>query len=81
MNAFFQFLAELVTRLFSTKPKFFQVIQWISFLTGGVSSAILYLKETGTELPAWIGAVGNVNVIVASVVALVIAQLPVPKGE
>lgn len=81
MNSFFQFLAEFFTRLFSKKPKFFEVVQWVSFLTGGVSSAILYLNETGTALPAWVSVVGNVNVIIGSVVALIIAQLPVVNGE
>lgn len=80
-NAFFKFLAELVTRVFSSKPKFFAIIQWVAFLTGGFSAAVQYLKEVGTELPAWVAVAGNVNVVVGSVVALIIAQLPVKEGE
>ncbi len=74
-NAFFRFLAEFVTRLFSSKPKFFAIIQWIAFITGGVSSAILYLQSV-TTLPSWVAALGNVNVIIASVIAIVLSQLP-----
>jgi len=74
-NAFFRFLAEFVTRLFSSKPKFFAVIQWIAFMTGGISSAILYLESVIT-LPTWVAALGNVNVIIASVVAIILSQLP-----
>ncbi len=74
-NAFFRFLAEFVTRLFSSKPKFFAIIQWIAFITGGVSSAILYLQSI-TTLPSWVAALGNVNVIIASVIAIVLSQLP-----
>ncbi len=74
-NAFFRFLAEFVTRLFSSKPKFFAVIQWIAFMTGGISSAILYLESVMT-LPTWVASLGNVNVIIASVVAIVLSQLP-----
>ncbi len=74
-NAFFRFLAEFVTRLFSSKPKFFAITQWIAFITGGVSSAILYLQSV-TTLPSWVAALGNVNVIIASVIAIVLSQLP-----
>ncbi len=74
-NAFFRFLAEFVTRLFSSKPKFFAIIQWIAFVTGGISSAILYL-ESVTTLPSWVASLGNANVIIASVVAIILSQLP-----
>jgi hypothetical protein len=80
-NAFFSFLAELVTRLFSAKPKFFSVIQWVAFLAGGFSATVQYLQEVGTALPSWVAVAGNVNVVVGSVVALIIAQLPVKQGE
>lgn len=75
-NAFFRFLAEFVTRLFSGKPKFFATVQWIAFMTGGISSAIMYLESIGTTLPSWVSAVGNTNVIIASVVAIILSQLP-----
>ena len=69
-NAFFRFLAEFVTRLFSSKPKFFAIIQWIAFITGGVSSAILYLQSI-TTLPSWVAAPGNVTVIIVSFIVMV----------
>lgn len=74
MNGLTSFLSELALRLFSEKPKFFVTIQWLSFLTGGVSVLISYLKTTSLVLPVWIESVANVNVFVASVVALIIAQ-------
>ena len=75
-NALFQFIAEFITRLFSGKPKFFAIVQWISFVVGGLSAIILYLKSTSVAPPAWVTSVGNVTVIVSSIVAMIIAQLP-----
>jgi hypothetical protein len=74
-NTFFKFLADFVSRLFSGKPKFFQTVQWIAFIVGGISSGIMYL-ETTTTLPSWVASIGSVNVVVGSVVALILAQLP-----
>lgn len=75
MNAFFQFLADFATRLFSAKPKFFETIQWIAFIVGGLSSGIMYF-ETVTTLPSWVSSLGSVNVVIGSVIALILAQLP-----
>lgn len=79
-NAFIQFLADLFARLFSGKPKFFAVLQWVAFVVGGVSSGIMYLESLGTTLPSWVSAVGSANVLIGSVVALILSQLP-QKGE
>ena len=79
-NAFIQFLADLFARLFSGKPKFFAVLQWVAFIVTGISAGIMYLQTLGTTLPSWVSSLGNVNVIIGSVVALVLAQLP-KKGE
>lgn len=75
-NPFFKFLAEFVTRLFSGKPKFFATVQTIAFITGGISSGILYLQSTSVALPSWLSSFGNVNVVIASVVAIILSQLP-----
>jgi hypothetical protein len=75
-NPLVKFLAELITRLFSGKPKFFAVIQWVSLIVGGLSGVIMYLQTTATKMPAWLSSVGNVVVLISSVVALIIAQLP-----
>ncbi len=75
MNALTSFIAEFVLRTFSTKPKFFVTIQVISLVTGGLAALITYLQGTSVELPAWVATIGNANVMVGSVVALVLAQL------
>jgi hypothetical protein len=75
-NPIFNFLAEFITRLFSEKPKFFQTLQMIAFAAGGLSTTIIYLQSTYGTLPSWVSLIGNINVVVASVVALIMAQLP-----
>jgi hypothetical protein len=75
-NPFFKFLAELATRLFSKNPKFFDIVQMIALVVGGVSGLVQYLQSTGVELPKLFEVVGNINVVVSSVVALILAQLP-----
>jgi hypothetical protein len=75
-NAFFQFLAELATRLFSGKPKFFAIVQWISLIVGGISATVTYLKSNGTVIPGWLDTVSGVNVVIGAIVAMIIAQLP-----
>ncbi len=85
-NPLVDFLAEFVIRLFSAKPKFFVIIQWISILVGGISAGLTYWQSLGKVLPAWAITVSNVNVIVGSVVAIIISQLtmknpPVPPVE
>lgn len=85
-NPLVDFLAEFAIRLFSSKPKFFVIIQWISILVGGISAGLTYWQSIGKVLPAWAVTVSNVNVIVGSVVAIIISQLtmknpPVPPVE
>jgi hypothetical protein len=75
-NPFFKFLAELATRIFSKNPKFFDIVQMIALVVGGVSGLVQYLQSTGVELPKLFEVVGNINVVVSSVVALILAQLP-----
>jgi hypothetical protein len=75
-HPFFNFLAEFFTRLFSGKPKFFASLQTIAFITAGVSSGILYLKSISTDLPDWLSILGNLNLVVGAVVAIIMSQLP-----
>lgn len=74
-NPLVDFLAEFVIRLFSAKPRFFVIIQWISVVVGGISAGLTYWQSTGHVLPAWAVTLSNVNVIVGSVVAIIVAQL------
>jgi uncharacterized membrane protein YvlD (DUF360 family) len=74
-NVLTLFISELILRLFSQKPKFFVIIQWISILTGAVSALISYLGTTSLALPSWVATVGNINVMIASIIALIVAQL------
>jgi len=74
-NPLVDFVAEFVLRLFSSKPRFFVIIQWISVLVGGISVGISYWESLGKELPSWVHTVGNVNVMVGSIVAIIVAQL------
>jgi hypothetical protein len=73
-NALTKFVAELALRFFSKKPKFFVIIQVLSVVTGAVAALISYLESSSVELPVWVASVGNVNVIIASIVALIVAQ-------
>lgn len=73
-NALTLFISELILRSFSKKPKFFVTIQWLSIVTGAISAVISYLGTTALHLPEWVGTVGNANVMVGSVVALLVAQ-------
>jgi len=75
-NAIYQFIADLIDRLFSSKPGFFGVIQWVSTIVGAISTLIIYLQSTGVSLPSWVVSMGKTDVIVGSIVALIIAQLP-----
>jgi hypothetical protein len=75
-NPFFKFLAELANRLFSKNPKFFYHVQLISLFVGGVSGLVHYLQSIGIELPKLFAALDNVTVVVSSVIAIILAQLP-----
>jgi hypothetical protein len=80
-NPMIDFIAELAIRLFSSKPKFFAVIQWISTILGTAAAALMYLHTEGVALPEWTSKISEVNVIVGSVVALIVAQLPNKNPE
>lgn len=75
-NALAQFIAEFSVRLFSKKPKFFVIIQWIATVIGCIGAVLAYLHGTSIVLPDWTSKISEVNVIVGSVVAMIMAQLP-----
>lgn len=75
-NPFFKFLAELVTRLFSKNPKFFDYVQVISLVAGGLSGLVFYLQSVGVDMPELFKVLGNAHVLVSSVVTIILAQLP-----
>jgi hypothetical protein len=79
MEALTKFLAELVTRLFSENPKFFDIIQLISFIVGGLSALVMYLESTGVVMPKFFDILNSTTVIVGSVLSLILAQLPNAK--
>ena len=75
-NPLFGFLAEFVSRLFHKNPKFFKVVQVISLVVGGAAAVVMYLQSNGVVLPKLFEIVGHVNVVVSSIVATILAQLP-----
>lgn len=75
-NALFQFIAEFSVRMFSKKPKFFAIIQWISVTIGSVGALLAYLHSANIPLPEWTAKISEVNIIVGSIVAMIMSQLP-----
>lgn len=75
-NALMQFIADFSVRLFSKKPKFFVIIQWIAAVIGSAAAVLVYLHDSNIVLPEWTNKISEVNVIVGSVVAMIVAQLP-----
>jgi len=75
-NPFFKFLAELVSRLFSKNPKFFDHVQLVSLFVGGVSGLVHYLQTLGVDMPKLFAAMDNATVMISSVIAIILAQLP-----
>lgn len=69
------FLLELLKRLTTNNPKFFKIIQVIALVIGAASAALIYL-EGKIELPSWTSHLANVEVIVNSIVAVILSQLP-----
>lgn len=75
-NAVIQFIAEFAIRLFSEKPKFFVIIQWISIVVGALAALVTYWESLGKALPDWAQTVGDINVVLVAVTTLIMAQLP-----
>lgn len=70
------FLVELGKRLVTKNPQFFDKIQVISTITGIISGIMMYLQDSTLPIPSWLLAFGSVNVLVSSIVAAILAQLP-----
>ena len=77
-NPLTNFLMELMTRLTTNNPKFFKVVQTIALVIGASSAVLMYL-DGKVELPSWTIHIANIEVIINSVVAAVISQLPNAK--
>lgn len=75
-----KFINELLLRLFSEKPWFFQVVQVLSVVTALITGLPVWLAESGVVLPEAWQAVSSQVVSVAAAVAAFIAQLTV-TGE
>jgi len=76
-NSFLAFLSELVSRLQGKTPKFFVVWQWISAIVAGLTGVPEFLRELNIVLPAPFSFFENKIVAIASVVAFMMAKLPV----
>ncbi len=79
-NALVKFVTELVSRLLSKNPKFFDKIQVVSIVVGAVSTLVHYLQSSGVELPKLFAALDNLTVVVTSVITIILAQLPNDTG-
>lgn len=74
------FLVEFITRFLSKNPTFFNVINWISLGVATLTGLPQTLISYGIAVPSWLAIFENHFALVASIVVLVIGQLPVqPK--
>ncbi len=76
-----KFLRETFNRLFKTSPSYFQVIQWLSVAVAFVSGIPLLIAQFQTDigiiLPEWVHDMSSKAVLWSSIVAWIIAKLPV----
>lgn len=76
-----KFLTETFNRLFKTSPSYFQVIQWLSVAVAFISGIPLLIAQFQTDLgivlPTWVHDLSSKAVLISSVVAWIIAKLPV----
>jgi hypothetical protein len=78
-NAFVKFWAEFFTRIFSKKPRFFEIVQWVGVSITGLSLTIGFLSTKDIVMPDWVSVVGDTTFVIGGVVAMIIAQLPNSK--
>jgi len=78
-NAFIDFVSEIFQRLTSKTPKFFVIWQWISATVAAVTGLPGFLQDIGVTLPKALAIGENKIVAIASLVALVMAKLPVQQ--
>jgi len=69
----------MIHRITTKNPKFFDKIQLVSLFVGSASAVVVYLKSQGIELPGWLSVLDNTNVVVNSIIAMILAQLPNDK--
>lgn len=69
----------MIHRITTKNPKFFDKIQLVSLFVGSVSAVIVYLKSQGIELPGWLSILDNTNIVVNSIIAMILSQLPNDK--
>lgn len=76
-----KFITETLHRLFKSSPNYFQVIQWLSMAVAFVSGIPLLISQFQTDigivLPGWVHDLSSKAVLWASIVAWIIAKLPV----
>lgn len=70
------FFSELIVRLGKSNPKFFDYIQIAALVLGALSAAFNYIDSHDAALPSWLNWIKSSTVLVSSIVAAVIAQLP-----
>lgn len=67
----------MISRLMTKNPSFFRKVQVASVVLGALSAVVMYLKSSGLyPVPAWLEVLDSATVLVGSVVATVMAQLP-----
>lgn len=70
------FFTELIARLLSSNPKFFKVIQVLSAITALITGLPDFFTSIGVSLPPNLLLLENKSIAIASIVAMIIAQLP-----
>lgn len=76
-NTLIAFLSEAIQRLSTKAPKFFVVLQWVSGFVSAITGLPEALASFGITLPPQLTVFENKIVAIASLVALVMAKLPV----
>lgn len=78
-----KFLKETWNRLVGASPSYFQIIQWLSIAVAFVSGMPLLIEQfqhdIGITLPQWVHDFSSKAVLWASIIAWVIAKLPVKE--
>lgn len=80
-----KFLTEFFNRFSLKSPAFFQVIQWLSIAAAAIAGIPAMISQfesdLGLHVPVWMTDFSNKAVVIASVVAWIIAKLPVKTTE
>lgn len=81
-NAVFQFLAQLIVRLFSKSPWFFRVIQIIAIVLGTANVAVNHLiTESTLANSKFLSILSSSVTLAVTITTLVLAQLPVSDNS